>query len=86
MPTASYVLAAALGSASHAASAARSFALWEGVKQARLAQSYGHAVLAESESWICRLLQSLRELPKNKFSMLVTLLTSKARGWSKPLH
>ena len=45
-------------------------------------QSYGHAVLAESESSICRLLQSLSEVvPLNMADTLVTLLTSKFKGW-----
>ena len=41
-----------------------------------------HAVLAESESSISRLLQSLSEVaPENILAMDVTLLTSKASGW-----
>ena len=43
-----------------------------------------HAVLAESESSISRLLQSLSDVVlANIWYMLVTLLTSNARGWSK---
>ena len=54
--------------------------------QARVDQSYpaaAHAVLAESESWISRLLQSLSEVaPVNMPPMPTTLLTSHASGWS----
>ena len=44
----------------------------------------GHAVLTESESVICRLLQSDSDVvPSNARSMFVTLPTSKYSGWSK---
>ena len=47
---------------------------------------YGHAVLAESESSIARLLQSLSAVTPTKMpDMWLTLLTSKARGWLKEL-
>ena len=43
-----------------------------------------HAVLAESESWIARLLQSLSEVaPSNMSTMFATLLVSKASAWLK---
>ncbi len=57
-------------------------ALGEAVQRAD--QPYGNAVLAENESSIARLLQSLREIvPSNIKDMviiLVTLLVSKASG------
>ena len=49
-------------------------------------QTYGHAVLAPSESSIRRLLQSLKSWPPPNAKiafMYVTLLTSKSSGWSK---
>jgi hypothetical protein len=50
-------------------------------------QSYpagAHAVLAESESWMSRLLQSLSaEAPSNIWLIEVTLTTSNASGWLK---
>ena len=53
----------------------------------RADQSYpaaAHAVLAESESSICRLLQSLSEVvPSNMEVMEVTLLVSNVSGSSK---
>ena len=55
----------------------------EGGAQASVDQSYVHAhVLAESESSISRLLQSLSEVVlTNMLSILVTRETSKASGW-----
>ena len=46
-------------------------------------QSYGHAVLAESESCIARLLQSLSaSVPSNMRLIVMTrLMSPKARGW-----
>ena len=51
---------------------------------AQVEYSPGHAVLAESDSWIARLLQGLSEVAFwNMLAIEVTLLTSKLSGWSK---
>ncbi len=50
--------------------------------QVKADQSYGHAVLAESEFSICRLLQSPSEVvPPNISDMLFTPFVSNASGW-----